>query len=251
MQNAIIILHRHNNIQLLQNLTLFWLQQFTAFVVSQNSTACGWQDTMSGSGKTPGGHITVVSCTKWSVSHGGKIVPVPAKLIKTIEGQPFIKMVATNYAMDEIISGSRYALSEPDGCLVNNCGLKQLKELRNVASGLVASQRACMDDDDTENEEEPPAKQPVKKRKLIGQPAAVHCPVVSFELPDYGLIIAARAVKCHEDIILSMQGDVLERAFNFIVHSNEEERRAIYNSKKEAGATSSHEGLTWKMPKTC
>jgi hypothetical protein len=247
MQNT-INLHRHDNIQFLQNLNLFWLQQFTAFFVSQNSTACGWQDTMSGSSKTAGGHIRVVSCTRWSVDHGGKFVPVPLTLMKNIEGQPFIKMAVTTHPMDEIISGSRSMLLQ--GSLANNSGLKELKELRNVASGLVASQQGCLDDDDTENEGEPPAKQPVKRKRLAnnGQPAAEHCPIVSFELPNYGLVKAARAAKCNEDLVLSMEGDALERAFNFIVDSDLEDRRShngSYKTKLGAGTTSSPSADIW------
>ena len=97
----------------------------------------------------------------------------------------------------------------------------------------------------TLNEEEPPAKQPVKRKRLAnnGQPAAEHCPIVSFELPNYGLVKAARAAKCNEDLVLSMEGDALERAFNYIVdsatdlHSQMQHKRS-YKTNKEADATS-------------
>jgi hypothetical protein len=195
---------------------------------------------MSGSSKTRGCHITAVCCTTWSVDHGGiEPLPVPDKLIKIIEGKPFIKMAATHKALGYIISASRYHLAPAK--LATNSGLQDLKELRNVASGLVVSQNGCLDDDETENEGDPPARQPVKRRKL-GQPATVHCPIVSFELPNYGLVKAARAVTGNEDLILSMEGYVMERAFNYIVDSDLQDQRShkgYYEIKLGAGATSS------------
>jgi hypothetical protein len=188
------------------------------------------------SGKTRGGHITVVSKTIWSVDHGGNLVDVPAKLLKLIEGQPFMKLAATNHASLRIVTGSFGGNLPHNATLANNTGLKHLKELRNVASGLVVIQPAdILMDDDSDKDEELPAKQPVKRRK-IGPVPATHCPIVSFELPNYGLIKAARASKVHEDLIISMEGDVLERAFDYIKDSATEiylqmQQKRAYQSK--------------------
>jgi hypothetical protein len=165
------------------------------------------------------GHITVVSKTVWSINHGGWLVDVPAKLLKTIEGHPFLKLASTNYAVMRLLTGSNTGSLPHNASLANNSGLKDLKELRNVASGLVLTMAApeanLLDDDSDKEEEEPPAKQPQKRRKT-GPAQSSHCPIVSFELPDYGLIKCARAKKVHEDLVISMESDVVERAFNSI-----------------------------------
>ena len=186
-------------------------------------------------GKTPGGHITVVSKTVWSIDHGGWAMDVPAKLLKTIEGHPFLMMAATNYGVMRLITGTFSGTLPHNASLANNPGLKDLKELRNVASGLVATVAApeanILEDDSDKEEEEPPAKQPQKRRKTCTAQSS-HCPIVSFELPDYGLIKAARAKKVHEDLVISLEGDVLERAFNYIkdsatdLHIQMQQRRA-------------------------
>jgi hypothetical protein len=165
------------------------------------------------------GHITVVSKTVWSINHGGWLVDVPAKLLKTIEGHPFLKMAGTNYALMRLLTGITGSLPH-NASLANNSGLKALKDLRNVASGLlptVAAPEANLldDDSDKEEEEEIPAKQPQKKRKT-GPAQSSHCPIVSFELPAYGLIKCSRAKKVNEDLVISMESDVVERAFNYI-----------------------------------
>jgi hypothetical protein len=193
-------------------------------------------------GKTPGGHITVVSKTVWSISHGGWLMDVPAKLLKTIEGHPFLKLASTNYAVMRLLTGSNTGSLPHNASLANNPGLLELKELRNVASGLVltvaAPEANLLDDDSDKEEEEPPAKQPQKRRKT-GTAQSSHCPIVSFELPDYGLIKCARAKRLTEDLVLSMESDVVERTFNFIrdsatdLHAQMLKKRA-YNLKQVA-----------------
>jgi hypothetical protein len=193
-------------------------------------------------GKTPGGHITVVSKTVWSISHGGWLVDVPAKLLKTIEGHPFLKLASTNYAVMRLITGTFSGSLPHNASLANNSGLLELKELRNVASGLVLTVEAPEanlqdDDSDKEEEEEPPAKQPQKRRKT-GTAQSSHCPIVSFELPDYGVIKCARAKRLNEDLVLSMESRVVERTFNFIrdsavdLHLQMQKKRA-YNLKED------------------
>ena len=192
-------------------------------------------------GKTPGGHITVVSKTVWSISHGGWLVDVPAKLLKTIEGHPFLKMAASNYAVMRLLTGSNTGSLPHNASLANNSGLKDLKELRNVASGLVLTMAApeanIQDDDSDKEEEEPPAKQPQKRRRT-GTAQSSHCPIVGFELPDYGMIKCARAKRLSEDLVISMESDVVERPFNYIrdsatdLHNQMQQQRA-YQIKQD------------------
>ena len=175
-------------------------------------------------GKTPGGHITVVSKTVWSISHGGWLMDVPAKLLKTIEGHPFLKLAGTSYAVMRLLTGSN------TGCLPHIASLANL-------SGEAPEALLQDDDSDKEEEEEPPAKQPQKRRKT-GTAQSSHCPIVSFELPDYGVIKCARAKRLTEDLVLSMESDVVERTFNYIRDSATDlhvqmQKKRTYNLKQD------------------
>jgi hypothetical protein len=177
-------------------------------------------------------NIKVVSKTTWTISHGGLEVDVPDKLMKLIDGQPFLKMSATHYKLTKLVCGSVEKLPH-NATLAGNPGLKQLKQLRNTAQGLGAPEvpaaaNSLLDDEDEADGDDIPARQPRKARKKctnLPDPTLAEDLLVSFELPGYGIVTALKANHPAGDFCVHMESNVLDHVFNFLVDSaNDEEK---------------------------
>jgi hypothetical protein len=158
--------------------------------------------------------VTVKSHTIWTICHGSQEVIVPNQLVRMVAGEPFFRLSSTNYSLVKLIAGGHVnIIGKKNLTLSGNTGLKRLVELRNMASGITPPERTGMLLPDA-----PPCKKPRKAKAAPKAEDADDHGVVSFHVLGYdGLVTAMKASHPSEDLVVSMDGSVLDIVFGLII----------------------------------
>ena len=148
--------------------------------------------------------VSVLSHTTWSIRHGEQLIHAPDNLVQMLSGEAFFRLMATNRSLCK---------------LVGNTGLRMLVGLRNTASGLVVEKPYSRLLDAAS--EEPAAKKP--RRARSSRPQADDADgagdeVVTFQVEGYeGLVRAKKAILPTEDLVVALNGSVLDIVFGIIL----------------------------------
>jgi hypothetical protein len=138
---------------------------------------------------------------------------VPNQLVRMVAGEPFFRLSSTNWSMCKLIAGGHVDSIPRNPTLAGNTGLKRLVELRNMASGITPPERTGMQLLDA-----PPCKKPRKAKAAPPAEDADDPGVVSFHVLGYdGLVTAMKASHPSEDLVVSMDGSVLDIVFGLII----------------------------------
>jgi hypothetical protein len=165
--------------------------------------------------------VSVLSHTTWSISHGEQLIHAPDHLVQTLGGEAFVRLMATNRQLCKLVAAGHVESfqSYTNPTLAGNTGLKMLVGLRNTASGLVVEKPYSRLLDAAS--EEPAAKKPRKAKS--SRPQAVDADgagdeVVTFQVEGYeGVVRAKKALLPTEDLVVALNGSVLNIVFGIIL----------------------------------
>ena len=165
--------------------------------------------------------VSVLSHTTWSIRHGEQLIHAPDNLVQVLKGEALFRLMATNRSLCKLVAGGHVDNFQgyTNPTLAGNTGLKMLVGLRNTASGLVAERPSSRLLDAAA--EEQPAKKPKKARssRLQAEDAdGAGDEVVTFQVEGYeGLVTAKKAMNPTEDLVVAMNGSVLDIVFGTII----------------------------------
>ncbi len=164
--------------------------------------------------------VTVLSHTTWSISHGKQLIAAPDHLVQMLGGEAFVRLMATNRSLCKLVAAGHVDNFQgyTNPTLAGNTGLKLLVGLRNTASGLVAEKPSNRLVDAAS------AEQPAKKaRRARSSRQAEDADgggddVVTFQVEGYeGFVTAKKAILPTEDLVVALNGSVLEIVFGTII----------------------------------
>ena len=156
--------------------------------------------------------MVVTVLQQWCISHNENTMPVPDYMLKYIDGETYLKLRGSFPPLCRLICSEGRADMPRNPTLHDAVGLKQLKDLRNLASGSPVDVPENVSKLMADAEVVPSPKR--KQRKKTSTTVQVE-EVLKLTLPS-GEILVARANHPNEDLVVRMEPDNLDRVFDYI-----------------------------------
>ena len=190
--------------------------------------------------------MVVTVLQQWCISYNDpkNTMPVPDYMLKYINGETYLKLRGSFPPLCRLICSEGRADMPRNPTLHDAVGLKQLKDLRNLASGSPVDVPENVSKLMADAEVVPSPKR--KQRKRASTTAVQIEEVLKLALPS-GEILVARANHPNEDLVVRMEPDNLDRVFDYVREFEVDftkKKRGYVKSGKFTGGRTKHKPAT-------
>lgn len=152
--------------------------------------------------------MSLALTTRHQLTFGSMSMVVPMNLVETYDGQVFFKLTATHQSTIKLIANDKDV--PKNSSIAHSPGLQELKNARNLASGIIqapSAMQAALSG----------SAEPKRRTSKLKHRRLVQTPTVLVQISGFDSVELRRAVSLDESILIPMDATHIDTVFKIIL----------------------------------